>query len=417
MDIKIETGRLILRPFMESDAAAAAYNSRRPSVALYMPEMVKETESDALGWIHYVNTELFDAGVPRALFAVVRKSDGLCMGCIFVQRKEEWGNVVEMAYYIADEFQGNGYATEAGKAMIWWAFEEAGQDMLSVFIKPENTASRRVAEKLGFIYDGAKTLPHDGGECAFDCFRLYHIDDLPSPEWDAGGLCGAEPMGAFFNTRADGYNAHMFAGSGGEEDYRRLGACFPNTCEAIEILDVGCGTGIELGYIWDNSPNAVITCIDISQGMLGLLLKNHPDRRNQINIVEASYIDWAYPENAFDIVVSNMTMHHLWAEEKTGVYRKILKTLKPGGVYIEGDYIVKDTLLAEQYRRRHGAITANLPEGAGAGEYHIDIPFTLEVQLNLLNGAGFESVEVVDDNINRGNGAIIIAKNQGPGIV
>ena len=39
MDIKIETSRLILRPFIESDAAAAIYNSRQPSVAHYMPGM------------------------------------------------------------------------------------------------------------------------------------------------------------------------------------------------------------------------------------------------------------------------------------------------------------------------------------------------------------------------------------------
>jgi len=426
MDIRIETSRLVLRPFMEQDAAAACRNSKSPSVAYYMPEMMKETANDALEWINHVNSELFDVNVPCALFAVVRKLDGQCMGCIFIQRKEKWGNVVEMGYYIADEYQGGGYATEAGKAMVWWAFEEAGQDMLSVFVKPENIASRRVIEKLGFIHDGEKTLLHNGEDCEFDFYRMYHVDDLPSPEWDAGSLYGAEQMGDFFDARAGGYNEHMFSGSG-DDDYKKLGASFPKSSEAIKILDIGCGTGIELDYIWGQLPNASIDCVDVSQGMLDLLLKNHPDRHGQINIVKASYIDWAYPGGAYDFVVSNMTMHHLWPDEKLKVYRKILGTLKPGGPYIEGDYIVKDSLLAEQHKRRHGVITAGLAGKAGAckadvckadaGEYHIDIPCTLDVQLGLLRKAGFCPVEVFDDNINRGNGAIIIAKKPGAGIV
>ena len=92
------------------------------------------------------------------------------------------------------------------------------------------------------------------------------------------------------------------------------------------------------------------------------------------------------------------------------VYPKILSTLKPGGTYIEGDFIVHDDLMVEQYKRRYEIITANLPDKAKAGEYHIDIPCTLEVQKKLLQDAGFNPIEVLDDNINRGNGAILKAR-------
>ena len=274
---RVETSRLILRPFTESDAEAVSYNSRQPSVAHYMPDMVKETEETARSWIRYINKEWFNIKKPCVSFAVVRKTDERCIGCIFINRKAEWGNIVEMGYYIADEYQSNGYITEAGKAMIWWAFEKAGQDKLSAFVKPENIASRRVIEKLGFIFGETRTLPHNGEECAFDYFCLYHTDNLPGPEWDAHNLYKREPMSAFFDTRADEYNAVMFTSSGGEEDYKKLGACFPKTDEAIQMLNVGCGTGIELDYIWARIPNAHIVCVDVSRGMLNLLLKNHPD--------------------------------------------------------------------------------------------------------------------------------------------
>jgi RimJ/RimL family protein N-acetyltransferase len=125
-NLKIETARLVLRPFTESDATAASYNSKQPSVAHFMPEMVKDTEEAALGWIRHVNKELWSIDKPCVLFAIVRKADEQCIRCIFINRKEEWGNIVEMGYYIGDEYQNGGYATEAGKAMIWWAFEKAG---------------------------------------------------------------------------------------------------------------------------------------------------------------------------------------------------------------------------------------------------------------------------------------------------
>jgi hypothetical protein len=68
--------------------------------------------------------------------------------------------------------------------------------------------------------------------------------------------------------------------------------------------------------------------------------------------------------------------------------------------------------MAEQYRQRYKIITANLPDKAKAGEYHIDIPCTLDVQKKLLQEAGFCSVEILDDKINRGNGAILKVRRE-----
>jgi len=50
--------------------------------------------------------------------------------------------------------------------------------VLSAIVKPANIASRRVIEKLGFVYGDTRTLPYDGKDCSFDYFRLYHTDSL-----------------------------------------------------------------------------------------------------------------------------------------------------------------------------------------------------------------------------------------------
>ena len=408
-DLQIETSRLALRPFAEQDAAALSRCSSQPGARRFLPDMVWDTEADALRFIRWFNKEKFNAGVPHAIFGIYLKPGLELIGFAGVGPKPELGGEIELGFLVAAGHQNNGYATEAAKAAIWWAFEKAGQDVLAALADPENAASRRVLDKLGFVRGGARTFP-DGP--VYDYYRFYHSDILPGPEWDARSLYGLEPMGAFFDARADGYDEHML-GSGlsgeGIYDYQNIGGCFPETGEALRVLDIGCGTGIELDHIWNRAPNAHITCVDISRAMLDLLLKNHPGGRGRITIVEASYVDWDYPREAFDIAVSHATMHHFWPDEKIGIYRKVFSALKPGGSYLEGDFIV-DALASEHYRRRYENITAGLPHKAGAGEYHIDIPMTIDVQRKLLLKAGFASVEVLYEDIKAsGSGAILKA--------
>ena len=302
--VQIETSRLILRSFTEADAPTASHNSKTPVVSHFMSDMVLENEDAALDWIRWVNNGM-NTDIPCVVLAIELKRSEKCIGLIGVAPKRELDGEIEILFSIADEYQGNGFATEAGKAIIWWAFEQGGQDVLSAIVKPENKASRRVIEKLGFVYGDTRVLPYDGADCEFDYFRFYHTDDLPSPEWDIHNLYKAEPMGTFFNVRSDGYNEKMLSGSG-LEDYKKLGACFPKTDKALNILDIGCGTGIELDYIWAQAPNAQITCVDVSRWMLDLLLKNHPENHDRITIIEASYIDWTYPENAYVSIVINI---------------------------------------------------------------------------------------------------------------
>jgi len=378
--MRIETTRLILRPFVKTDMEALCFDGKQPS------------------WLENVAVELYDVEKSCASYTIQLKSNNTVIGHIFINKKPELNNELEMGYYIAEKYQNNGYATEAGKAMIWWAFEKAGQDVLSSAIRVGNKASRRVIEKLGFIYGGTRILTYDSIDYDFDYFRLYHIAKFPGPEWDniksLYKQYPLEPMGTFFNNRADGYNSVVT----GFYDYEKFGACFPKTNDAIQILNVGCGTGIELEHIWKQAPNAHITCLDLSRGMLDLLLKNHPNDHERITIVEASYFDWTYPKKAFDIVTSHATMHHFYQKEKVEIYRKIYDTLKPNGSYIEGDFILGDDLLAEQYRIRHEVITEGLTEKEKAsGDYHVDIPLTLNVQMKLLREAGFGSVKILAD--------------------
>jgi len=172
MDIKIETSRLILRPFIKSDATAASYNSKQPTVAHFMSGMVLATEESALGWIRWINNEKFDVSVPCVVLAVELKSNKKCIGLIGVAPKRELDNEIEILFSIADEYQNQGYITEAGKALIDWAFENTPAKYLVAIVKLDNPASIRVIEKIGFVYDGERRIDYDGTMTDFHYYRL-----------------------------------------------------------------------------------------------------------------------------------------------------------------------------------------------------------------------------------------------------
>ena len=168
----IETKRLVLRPFERGDAADASYNSTRPNVAQYMSDMVLRTRRDARRWIRWLNREKFGVGVPCVVLAVTRKSDKKCIGLIGVAPKRELDNEIEILFSIADEYQNQGYITEAGRALAAWAFKHTPAPYLVAIVKPGNPASSRVIEKLGFAYAGERRIDYEGAMTDFHYYRL-----------------------------------------------------------------------------------------------------------------------------------------------------------------------------------------------------------------------------------------------------
>ena len=82
--------------------------------------------------------------------------------------------------------------------------------------------------------------------------------------------------------------------------------------------------------------------IDLSEKMLDLFREKHAGHLSQITLIRASYLDVVLESGSFDYAVSVMTLHHLYPETKRHLYEKIRSWLKPGGTYIEGDYVVSE---------------------------------------------------------------------------
>lgn len=172
INIRIETDNLILRPFLVSDAKDAQYYSQQPKVSYWMSDMVLHNESEAISWINWIN-EKYNPKEPFIILAIEHKADHKCIGVVGVHAKAELDNEVEILYAISDSYQGNGYATEASKALIQWVFKNTELKDLTAIVKPENIPSKAVVEKLGFKCVDTRVIPYDGHMCKFDYYKLY----------------------------------------------------------------------------------------------------------------------------------------------------------------------------------------------------------------------------------------------------
>lgn len=209
-----------------------------------------------------------------------------------------------------------------------------------------------------------------------------------------------EEMSDFFTKRLHDYEEHM---SFWERSYRFFAEIFPSECQ--KILDLGCGTGLELDRIWQKNPDIEVTGVDLCTGMLDKLLEKHHDKH--LTTVHCDYFQYDFGRGKWDAVISFESLHHFLPEDKTELYRKVCQSLKEGGVFMLGDYIAccdeEEELLRSVYLKKRSQ--SAIPEDCYV---HFDIPLTLEHEKGILEKAGFVIEKVVDDDA-----TIIVARKSG----
>lgn len=148
----ITTKRLRLRLFDKSDAANVAglcnnYNIYKSTMYLPFPYKVE----DAVSWIDR-HADNFKAERSYE-FAITDKETGELFGAIALSHNHHFNNG-ELAYWIGEEFWGNGYATEAAEALLQFAFKVKSYHKVFARYFASNPASGKVMEKLGMKKEG-----------------------------------------------------------------------------------------------------------------------------------------------------------------------------------------------------------------------------------------------------------------------
>ncbi len=210
-----------------------------------------------------------------------------------------------------------------------------------------------------------------------------------------------EEMSSFFTTRLDGYEKHMLRD--GNKHYVAV-ARLISTTPGLKLLDLGCGTGLELDEIFKVNPTVQVTGIDLTESMLKKLSQKHTASKKQLNLIVADYFVFEFGKNVFDIALSMQTLHHFPREEKIALYKKIYAALKSDGFYIESDYMAPDQAFEDLHLAENKRIRAE--QGITQGYFHYDIPYTVEHQVEMLQKADFKKVTIID---REEKGAILVA--------
>ncbi len=143
---RLRTSRLLLREWRDEDLAPFAALNADPQVARFLSGPLTREESDTL--VGRIKAHWRDDGY--ALWAVERVADGVFLGFTGLS-VPVWAPepTVEVGWRFARSAWGHGYATEAAREAVRFAFEDLGLDALVSYTAVTNVRSRRVMERLG----------------------------------------------------------------------------------------------------------------------------------------------------------------------------------------------------------------------------------------------------------------------------
>ncbi len=198
-----------------------------------------------------------------------------------------------------------------------------------------------------------------------------------------------ERMDAFFEARLDGYDEHMRRNIEGASRFYAFTASLLPQHPGAEVLDLGCGTGLELEAYFPLNPTARVTGIDLTAGMLEALRGKFPGKA--LRLIRGSYFEVPLGEAAFDGAVSVESLHHFPRAMKAELYRRLRAALREGGVFVLTDYFAESEELEEEYFRNLRALREE--QGLDEHEFvHYDTPLTVDHETEVLREAGFREV-------------------------
>jgi len=273
--------------------------------------MVLKTPRDARRWIRWANRQRRNADTTsRVILAVVRKSGNQCIGMVGVGLKPELDNEVEIGYLVADEYQNQGYITEAGRAMSDWAFAHMPLPYLVAIVRHDNPASSRVIEKLGFACAGEREI---GGD-TMNYYRLERPGAFQkAKDWFSGGAA-LEEMQAHSRLK-------LWESEAAAE--------FP---AGAKLLDIGCGTGREAFAL--HAMGFRVTGADISERVIKAARGMAATQGIGVDFLVADGESLPFEDNTFDVIV-------IWAqtfglfhgeEKQRDILARCGRVLKPGGL-------------------------------------------------------------------------------------
>jgi RimJ/RimL family protein N-acetyltransferase len=174
--VELETERLRLRQLRESDHETLAKNHADPELTRFLGGPATPVES--WRWLLTMLGHWTLRGY--GYWAIEEKASGDLCGAAGLIRHFDWPEL-EVGWRVFRDSQGRGFATEAGLRAREYAYGALEAKTLVNYIMPNNTASKRVAERMGARLDGVITLRGEEAEVYRHPHPLHGAFSGPPP--------------------------------------------------------------------------------------------------------------------------------------------------------------------------------------------------------------------------------------------
>jgi RimJ/RimL family protein N-acetyltransferase len=169
--VVFETERLRAVPWHDDHAEPAFAAYSQPEMVRYLGNGATHPDLDhTRAWIGRIRQGYVERGAERGFWALERRDTGEIVGATICSPLPGGDGEHEIGWHVFPAHQGNGYATESGRAAAAYGFDVLGLDEVLATIMPGNAASIAVAQRLGMEGVGRTTKYDDGIE--FELFRL-----------------------------------------------------------------------------------------------------------------------------------------------------------------------------------------------------------------------------------------------------
>ncbi|MFL0200552.1 GNAT family N-acetyltransferase [Exiguobacterium acetylicum] len=168
----LKTNRLVLREVLPEDATSVLAYLSDEQVVKQMGLAPFQSEADALEEIDwYASIRREGSGIR---FGIALQEDDVIIGsCGFLNQATRHQRA-ELGFELNPAYQGQGIAKEAALAVITYGFEELSLNRIEALVLPENSASQRLLERLGFQREGL-LRQYEKTRGQFDDLYMYSI--------------------------------------------------------------------------------------------------------------------------------------------------------------------------------------------------------------------------------------------------
>jgi [ribosomal protein S5]-alanine N-acetyltransferase len=149
----LTTERLVLREFVEGEwPAVLAYQSDPLYLRYY--EWTGRTEAEVRAFVNMFIEQQREQPRLKFQLAVTLKTTGELIGNCGIRKRSVGAYEADIGYELAPQHWGQGYATEAARAIVTFGFKELGLHRITAECVADNVGSARVLEKLGMVQEG-----------------------------------------------------------------------------------------------------------------------------------------------------------------------------------------------------------------------------------------------------------------------